>query len=492
MAPVYTGFLLLIYWKARRLFLNLSIIRIVQTISEKHLRTCAFTAFILYGSVSTFAGFARHAAIETRAFDLGIFAQAVWNTLHGHFLFSSLKENICLLGDHISPILVLIAPVYALWQDPRTLLIIQAFSMAACLLFITKIACRHTQDKFIAFCFLLIYFFLISPRSTLREDFHPEVLAEPLLMLAFLSLERGKIFLFIFASLIAAAAKENIWGIIFMLAFYSALIKKHRLPGIILMIISPAIFLLSVKTLIPHLSGKPYLYEGFYLHLFKNPDALLTILKSGETWEYILKIFSPFSFLSFLSPSTLFLTFPILIQNLLSNNPVFRSLNYHYTTGLIPFAAISAIYGFQNLSKVLHFDQSKRRVFASLILMLSIILSGHSEYYFIWQSRSHINDHKTMILSKLRNIGSDLTVLTHNNFAAQLANRKHLYQFEYNDQPTKNESALTRKADLVVFDESFWEPGTLSAVKTLEDLTSSGYKIDFNQDGFYILRKNPS
>lgn len=490
--PVTTLILLGIYFQGKETFQNLTVVRVISKIAQNHLYLATAILFFLYAGLSTWAGFSRHAALETRAFDLGIFSQAVWNTLQGDFLFSSIKENICLLGDHMSPILALLTPFYALWPDPRTLIILQAMSMAGCLYMITKIAAYKTNDRFIAFCFLIAYFFLSPPRGTLREDFHPEVLAEPILMLAFLCMERGRVALWVITSLIAASAKENIWGIVFMMSFYGASFKKHRLPGIIMMLFSACLFLFSVKIAIPTLSGKSYLYEGFYLNLFKNPSELGSIIASGETWEYILKIFSPVAFLSLLAPAQFILTLPILIQNILSNNPVFRSLSYHYTTGLIPFVMISAVYGLYNLSQKLKWNLLTTRLAACLMTALCLLLSGHSEYYFAWKSRHNITPHKIMIRKQLAQIPAADRVLTHNSLVPQFANRKYIYQFEHNTSPTKKESALARNADIVVLDELFLEPNTMPLPEVLTELQEIGYTVQLEDNGFYILRKQAS
>ncbi|HTZ11254.1 MAG TPA: DUF2079 domain-containing protein, partial [Candidatus Margulisiibacteriota bacterium] len=57
-------------------------------------------------------GIARHLSFSTMAWDMGLFDQAIWNTLHGDLLFSSIRGNLFLLGDHFEPILFLVVPFY--------------------------------------------------------------------------------------------------------------------------------------------------------------------------------------------------------------------------------------------------------------------------------------------------------------------------------------------------------------------------------------------
>lgn len=470
-------------------FRQLWLVRKLLSLSNKKLIISASLLGVLYAFSSILTGFMRYAALETRAFDLGIFAQAVWNSLHGRLLFSSIKENICLLGDHMSPILLLLTPFYALWQDPRNLIIAQAIAMAACIPLIALIARYTLKDTAASLAFVLSWFFLSPPKAMLREDFHPEALAEPLLMAAFYFMICNRNKLWIFFCILAASAKENIWGIVFIMGFYKLWFQSQKCLGLTVMAFSVGLFLLSVKIFIPWIGNTRYLYEGFYLHLMKDPSKLLAVVLSYDTWEYVFKSFAPFGFISFFAPATLILTVPVLVQNCLSQNPVFRSLSYHYTAGLTPFIILSAIFGLKRLVLFLKGDATRLRITAFFMLGVLIMQSGHSEYYYSWKSASNITPKKQMIIQRLRDIPSDAVVLTHNCLIPQLAHRPFIYQFEHNASPTKRESAVNRNADLVILDRDFMEPNTLGLNESIAELIAANYTIQYEQDGFYIFRK---
>src|SRR5262249_24217446 len=91
---------------------------------------------------------ARHDAFESNAFDLGYVTQTLWNTAHGPpFVFTPvdglplspegaldinrLRTPHSLLAFHVEPLLLLIAPVFAVWPDPRFLLVLQSTALAA-------------------------------------------------------------------------------------------------------------------------------------------------------------------------------------------------------------------------------------------------------------------------------------------------------------------------------------------------------------------------
>ena len=88
-------------------------------------RTWTWLVFFVSSATWTLSSWIRHEVFHT-SFDMAIFVQAVWNTLQGNFLYSSIKGGICLLSDHFSPILVLLTVPYKLWTDPKCLLLFWA------------------------------------------------------------------------------------------------------------------------------------------------------------------------------------------------------------------------------------------------------------------------------------------------------------------------------------------------------------------------------
>ena len=63
-------------------------------------------AFVMFVSVQTIR---QHRALETRAFDLGVFESVLWNTVHGRFFWSPLLLERH-LGQHSSFILLTLVP----------------------------------------------------------------------------------------------------------------------------------------------------------------------------------------------------------------------------------------------------------------------------------------------------------------------------------------------------------------------------------------------
>lgn len=495
--------LLLVFlrWKTPAIFERLWLVRFVRYAAALPLPVSLTILFILYGVTMSSVSILRHLALETRAFDLGIFAQAVWTTLHGDFLFSSIKENICLMGDHVSPLLAVLALPYALWPDPRLLLVLQAFAAGACLYPLTQIIqnrfAQNTasspllpfeQVRQVILVFAVMYFFFMPTRAAVHEDFHPEVLVEPLMLFAFLWLERGKGFLFLAALAIVLSAKENMSGLVFAFGLYALLFKKRRILGLVLMVFSVGYLIFCTRWVVPALSGEPYLYAGSYQHLAGGGAAgIMSMLSDGERWEYLFKVYLPFFYLPFLHPPTLLLTLPVLTQNLLSRNGVTRSFNYHYLTGLTPFLFVSSVYALAFLRERFSFIRKHFQMVLWILLSMGLIRAGAPEYFYGWQSVQRITERTQMIRDQMSRIPQEAVLLTHNNLIPQAVNRKFIYQFDYNSNPTKTQAAVDRKAAVVVMDETLWEPGTRPFTEEAASLQQAGYKPEFARDGFHIF-----
>lgn len=486
---VFAVLLFLTWWKFRTIFERSSWVRLWQIVCKIPIRYTAAVFFIVYAAMMATVGFERHLALETRAFDLGIFAQAVWNTLQGDFFFSSIKDNMNLLGDHVSPILFLTTPFYAVWPDPRMLVLLQTIAAASSFFPLALLARDKFKNRSLTLIFLLMFFFFQPMRAALHEDFHPEVLAEPFLWWAFVFLEKRRVKWFVLSLLVAAAGKENFLGITFMLGFYAFAWKRMRTVGALVMLGSAGLFIWETKWLVPQLTGTRYFYGGNYSPMLIDPvSGILKKLLSAESLEYIFKVYIPFFFLPFAHFQTLILTFPVLFQNLLATNGSMRSFNYHYFTGLTPFLFISTIFALAKLRDQ-HQWFRKFLIHAGFFLLaISLLRSGPAEYWFFWDIHSHRSAHTDMIRKKLAGIPRKARVLTHNAFIPQLCDRKYIYQFSYNPNPTKIKQAKNYQADYLIWDSDYWEPTTEPLESSLKELQQLGFAVEFEKNGFYVLR----
>jgi hypothetical protein len=84
-------------------------------------------AVIIYVVLFSALSIARYETFHATTLDLGIFTQVTWNTAHGRLFETSIGRATnteligSYLGNHVRPILLVLAPFYRLWSDPRFL-----------------------------------------------------------------------------------------------------------------------------------------------------------------------------------------------------------------------------------------------------------------------------------------------------------------------------------------------------------------------------------
>ena len=130
-------------------------------------------AFLLFAFVAV----RQHDTFHTRARDMGIYAQVIWNTGHGRpFASTLLEDNRLHIAEHVAPVMALIAPLYGLVPDPRILLLLQQASLAAAGLPLFGWA-RPRVGNLAALGLLVGYLLMPATSRIAFSEFHPIVMA---------------------------------------------------------------------------------------------------------------------------------------------------------------------------------------------------------------------------------------------------------------------------------------------------------------------------
>ena len=133
-------------------------------------------AFGYFALISWFA-IAAHWTIHTRARDMGIYAQVMWNTSHGRpFASTLLEDNTVHVAEHVAPVMAVIAPLYALVPSPALLLLIQQACMALSGLPLFSHA-RPRLGDWPALALLAGYYAMPAMSRVALSEFHPIVMA---------------------------------------------------------------------------------------------------------------------------------------------------------------------------------------------------------------------------------------------------------------------------------------------------------------------------
>ncbi|MFH8403636.1 DUF2079 domain-containing protein [Streptomyces sp. NPDC018019] len=150
-----------------------------------------WTAAALFAVFFAVSGL-RFRAMATSSWDLGIFEQAVRAYAHLRAPVADLKgPGTNILGDHFSPVLMLLAPVYRVFPSALTLLCAQAFLFALSAVPVTRTAVRllgRARGLAVGVAYGLSW----GLQKAVDFDFHEIAFAVPLIAFALEAVLRGR------------------------------------------------------------------------------------------------------------------------------------------------------------------------------------------------------------------------------------------------------------------------------------------------------------
>jgi len=333
-------------------------------------------AVIVLAAATTihFVGFSWHSLRRLDRYtcfeDLDHFEHVLWSTLNGKLLYDfNLRRTE--LAAHFSPALLLLVPVYACWQNPRSLIFIQmlCFSGGAVPLFL--LARRVLRNDLPALLVALAYLsypplnlIITSPLGGIHDVF----MAMPLIFLLAHAIETKRRRTIVVLVLLLMSVKENMpllvatWGV-WLLA------RKQWRMGVSFVAGGVIWFVVTIYVIMPWLQYRP-LFEPATLRMdfapglgrgmneviaafFTRPGTVLAVLLSPTRLRCVFETFASAGFLALACPGALVPASPVWAQNLLAASESFRAM-YRWHQGIIvPFVFIGTVYGLPRITRVL-------------------------------------------------------------------------------------------------------------------------------------------
>ena len=318
-------------------------------------------AVVLAAAVYAAFSLLRWTQFANSGFDLGIFDQTVWHYSRFEEPANSVRGFENIWGDHFSPILALLAPLYWIWEDARVLLISQAVLLAAAAIPVFVFA-RDRLGRLAAYLFALAYLSFWGIRSALAWEFHELAFVPLLLGLLLLAADRRR-WVAYFALLFALLwVKEDQSIVAVFLGIYLATLRAWR-PALATVGIGVLWYVLVVRLLIPHFNPEgeyPYWSYGQFgdgplsaiAHAVTHPGFTLeTLFGDATKRQTLMYLFVPLLGLTFCS-RTAILLLPLLAQRFFSSNFLHWSTEYHYTLAVAVILFIGAADGLSNVLRL--------------------------------------------------------------------------------------------------------------------------------------------
>lgn len=283
----------------------------------------------------TFDSVNRYEHFGNGAFDLGVMVQSVkgWASFTGPI--SSIKgPGFNLLGDHFSPIIAVMAPLWWVWPSPVTMLVVQALLLALGAVPLMVWA-KKEFGQAVSLLIGLVYGFSFGILNAVNFDFHEVVFAVPVISLSvtLLGMRRHR------AALVAAAPlvliKEDL-GISYIAAMgVVLLLRREWLLGAIAIIGGLGCSAIEMTLIIPTFNpGGVYDYASRFS---LDPVMALQKLSTGSDVKAFTAIatLGISSFLAARSP-----LFILVLANLL---PRLLTSNYNYYGPIMHYSAIPMV-----------------------------------------------------------------------------------------------------------------------------------------------------
>jgi len=411
-----------------------------------------FMMALVYVIVISSIAIMNHYSFYTNAWDLGIYAQALYSTLnHGKLLYYSVEAignpSRSLFGIHFTPFLLFLVPLYALHQSPITLLILRPIAISIGLIPFYWIM-RESKIANRGFVILLAAIYLIYPPMLVPiSNFDVLSFLPALFLFALHYLRKGSYLRAYVFIILALMINEFVSLIVAAIAIYTLLVNWREIlnglknkkinrnmifsmlllsTGILWFILACAVIAhfnpvaLKTKWEWGDLGSSP---GEIIFNVLTNPIKVLNALfNDGQRkFFYIAALLGPLAFTSLLEPLALVMAIPWLAASLLSINPLYYSIETQYPAFVSPFIFLSAIDGIKRLMD-LNANVAKRvAAMMSMVLLASTLLIPSGCFRFSEPSKA--------IWLALREISPDASISVMPDIYPHVCNRLEAYPY---------------------------------------------------------------
>jgi uncharacterized membrane protein len=327
---------------------------------------CHATA-IMWGSAILMAGLwwllgvLRYQGLHTSLIDTGTFTNVLWNTVHGKIMGTAISWSTH-FTQHFSPSLILVALLYAPWQNPEWLIGLTALCVASGGPAVFYLARKLDATPGSALILSVLWLFSNLVRMPLLADFHETLLAAPVLLwVGYFAVAKKPVPALLLA-LVALGFKEDMPVYVFSLGIVLAWSLDEKRTGWAISALAVIyyamvnLWLWSVITPMhldflairfPQLASQP---GGIWASILSNPTVLIAPMLHWEHLWVMLMLFMPVLFLPFLRWGALGLIPSLWLMLSLAPFSV-MILSGHYHLPIFALIVLAAIAGYLILVK---------------------------------------------------------------------------------------------------------------------------------------------
>ncbi|MFI7029621.1 DUF2079 domain-containing protein [Microbispora rosea] len=456
------------------------------------------------------------ARFRAGAYDLVIFDQAIRSYARLQAPVSMLKgvhngfgPGFCVLGDHWSPALALLAPLYWIHDGPATLLVAQAVLLALSIPLVWAYAFRAssavtvsadmvsagTAGRRVAYPVAVAYALSWPITEAVAFDFH-EVAFAPLLTAAMLERHQaGRRGAAVLAGLALLLVKEDMGLLLAGFGLFLLSRPRDRWLGALLVAVGLAATLVATRVLIPHFGGRAGYYWAYWtlgpdlrraaVHAVTRPGDVVALLADPPLkLRTLVLTLAPVLFTAVLSPLGLALLPPLLERLLASTYPNWWTPRYHYTAFVVAIVFAAGIDG--ALRVAARFPERAGRLvraWALLVLATSVALVPFFSFGALFTPSFYAETARTRAAGRaVAAVPDGVLVEAAGSLAPALSPRTRTLLWDRTPR-----GAPWVAADVGARTFPF---GSLRAqVARVEALRARGYRVVFREAGYVVLTR---
>ncbi len=307
----------------------------VKQFTNTHANHIVIVAAALFAVVFSALGVWKYIHFGYSGLDLGIINHVFANTLRGDILASFIHPP-SYLGDHVTPILFLLLPIYAVAAHPISLIILQTVAIAAAAWPLYRISQRFFTDQPWSIVAPIIFLLHISLHYMAMFEFHFLPLVLPLFFTAFLFYQRRRFIPFIALISLLVLVREDVTLLLLGFSLFIAVDQGRQwlqqwrwwLVPAALAVTWLAIAITISSAFNPTGSYKFLIYYGWLgdslpgliVGIFQQPLETLRMLLRLQNWQMLIGLLMPFAFLPVFKPKYWLIALPIIFQYALSSS----------------------------------------------------------------------------------------------------------------------------------------------------------------------------
>ncbi len=364
---------------------------------------------VVFGVAYSVISLARFERFALSSWDNAIFEQAVRGYAHlGAPTIDVRGAGFNQLGDHFSPILVLIAPFYRLFPSAQTILIAQAVLLAISVAIIVALAIRQL-GLVIGVAIGVAYGASFGLLAAVEVDFHEVAFAAPLLALAGAAYVERRFGAVVLWALPLMLVKEEFGLTVAVIGGVLWLAGEHR-RGAALGAVGLVAAVLIVFVLMPSIAP-----DGSYTHagslggergilptLFDEVDRKVATVVLTVAITGLAALFSPW----------LLLVLPTFAWRFAGDNAYYWGTEWHYSLVLMPIVFVAMIDGMKRWPQ-LRWATLPALVVTGFMLVNSPLVALFDSETYAESPRAEDAREVLSLIPKGSSVETDIGLMTH-------------------------------------------------------------------------------